>query len=122
MPIEQKQRTAAFILSLANGDRSMENVTIESGAGELEAGTVLGVKTASGKYVAYDPTASDGSETAAAIIYAGVDATSADEAAAAVVRDAEIIREALRWGANVTTDAQKDTAIAQLSALGIVAR
>ena len=61
------------------------SVTVASGAGVLQAGTVLGKVTASGKYVAYDNTALDGSETAVAILADKVDATSSDQLAPAYI-------------------------------------
>ncbi len=64
------------------------NVTIKSGEGILAKGTVLGIETASAKYVAYDDGAADGSEVAAAIIADEVDATSGDQLVAAYIRGA----------------------------------
>ena len=58
-----------FVMSEASGQRSRENITIAAGAGVLAPGTVLGRVTASGKYVASSNTASDGSQTAAAIAF-----------------------------------------------------
>jgi hypothetical protein len=59
-------------------------------------GTVLGKITASGKYVAYDDDGTDdGRRTAAGILYAGVDATSADAAAVMIARHAEVVEAAL---------------------------
>lgn len=61
-------------------------VTIKSGEGELDKGTVLGVETASEKYVAYDDGAADGSEVAKAILADTVDATSSDQLVHAYIR------------------------------------
>lgn len=61
------------------------DVTIASGEGELDAGTVLGIVTASGEYAAYDDDASDGTQTAVAILAIDVDATSAAVVASAYV-------------------------------------
>ncbi|WP_421792763.1 head decoration protein [Hyphobacterium sp.] len=55
-----------------------ESKTIASGAGALVAGTVLGKVTATGKFIASDEAAVDGSQTAAAILAVDVDATAAD--------------------------------------------
>ena len=62
--------TGEFIISEANGTRSREVVTVAAAAAALPAGTVLGKITASGKYVAYSDAASDGTETAAGVLYA----------------------------------------------------
>lgn len=86
----ESNRSGEFILSEGNGHISREEITIVSGAGVLEAGQVLGKITASGKYTVYSDAAADGTETAAGVLYAQVDATSADAPAVAVVRHAEV--------------------------------
>ena len=53
-------------------------VVIESGAGSLVRGTVLGRVTASGKYKAYNASATDGTEVPRGILAQDVDASSAD--------------------------------------------
>lgn len=114
--------TGAFIKSEGNGDISREAVTIVSGAGALLAGTVLGKITASGKYKPYDDDAADGTQTAVAILYADVDATSADVKATVIARNAEVWQERLVWGAAVTTAGEKTNAYADLATLGIIVR
>lgn len=89
-------RSGAFLLSEGNGKISREEITIASGAGVLQAGTILGKVSASGKYVAYDNAASNGSETAAGVLYAQADATNGDAKALlvdcnAVVKESELI-------------------------------
>lgn len=74
------------------------------------------------KYVPFDPTAADGRQTAAAINYGYVDATSADQSATGVMRDCEVNSSELVWGANVTTTPQKTAALASLAAQGVIAR
>lgn len=114
--------TGAFIKSEANGERSRDQITIASGAGALVPGTVLGKITASGKFGLYDNDAADGRQTAAALLYAAVDATSADAIGVGVVRDAEVFLDRLTWGAAVTTQAEKDAAVVELAAAGIITR
>lgn len=75
-----------------------------------------------GKYKPYDPTASDGSEKAKAILYEGCDATSADVRRTITARDSEVHAAVLEWGAGVTTDQHKTAALADLAAFGIIAR
>lgn len=106
--------TGGFILSEGNGNISREEITVVSGAGVLEAGTVLGKITASGKYNAYDDGGSGGVETAAAILYGRVDATSADAPAVAIVRHAEVKSSELTG-----SDAN---GVADLEALQIIVR
>lgn len=85
-----------FLKSEANGSRSRENITVGGGA-KAEACTVLGRITDTGVYMPLDMSASDGSEAAAAILYAGVDATDGEVMATGIVRDAELIGETLAW-------------------------
>lgn len=72
-----------FILSLANGDRSLDNVTIASGQGVLAAGTVLTLDGTEYK-------AANAAQFASAILFDTVDATSASVKAVVVARDAEV--------------------------------
>jgi hypothetical protein len=83
--------TGSFIYSEARGTLSRENVTIVSGAGVLPAGRMLGKITASSKYTNYDDTLADGTQVAAGILYAEVDATSGDKAAVMICRNAEVV-------------------------------
>lgn len=108
-----------FIVSEANGSRSREVVTIDTGA--LVAGEVLGKITASGKYVAFNQDGADGSEAAAGILYDNTDATDADQSAVAIMRDAEVGAADLTWPADIEA-AEKTAALAELAALGIIAR
>lgn len=56
-----------------------KGVTIEAGQGLIAAGTVLGYKTATKKYVVYATGNTDGSGTARGILREAVDATSVDK-------------------------------------------
>lgn len=100
---------------------SVDQITIVSGAGKLGAGTVLGKITASGKFTILAPGASDGSQLAAGILWADVDATAADAPGGAVTRDAEVTGGELTWPGGITGP-QKVTATGQLAALGVVIR
>jgi hypothetical protein len=65
MPVLTEGRYAGeCVVSEGNGRISRETITVLSGQ-NLEAAAVLGKVTASGKYKALDPAASDGSQTAA---------------------------------------------------------
>lgn len=90
--LNEQKRAGEFLIAEGNGSISREKVTIASGAGVLEPGTVLGKITVGGKYDVYDADVdpADGTETAAAILYAGVDATSADVEAVVIARHAEV--------------------------------
>lgn len=111
----------AFIKSEQDGDLSRETVTVVSGSGKLNAGTVLGKITASGKYKPYDDNNSDGSEVAAAILVYDVDATSADVAAVVIFRLAEVWTSRLQWAASVLAG-EKTTAYADLAAKYVIVR
>jgi hypothetical protein len=97
--------------------------TLADGSTDFVAGDGFTITVAAGdlKYAPYDDDNVDGSETAAAIAYAGVDATSADQTVAAVVRNAEVKLSALQWAAtNDATD--KTNGLADLAAKNIIAR
>lgn len=99
-----------------------ETVTIASGQ-NLVLGTVVGKLTASGKYVAYDNDAADGSQTAAGVLLFKTDASAADTRGVILARGPAVVaKSALIFGAGVTTQAEKDAAYVDLTALGIVVR
>ena len=112
----------AFLMSEANGQRSREDIIIESGTGIIAPGTVLGKVTATGKYIASAVGAADGSETPAAINIYGGDASAGDAAVSAIVRDAEVNGHCLVYHADRDQPAEKDAANAALGALGIIVR
>ena len=114
--------TGSFLKSEANGSLSREAIVLASGVGLVLAGTVLGKVTAGGKYKPYDNDASDGTEVAAAILLAEADATSSDVAAVGIVREAEVWKSRLIWGAGVTTTGEKTAAYADLAAKVVIAR
>jgi hypothetical protein len=120
--LTEKPHAGSFILSMSgDGNLSIDYIVVASGAGVLYPGSVLGVITASGKYVLCDPAATDGSQNAAAILYDRVDATSADAPAVAVTRHAEVYLSGLIWKSGMNATAQA-AAITQLAAALIVAR
>ena len=84
--LTEQTRTGAYIEYEESPQLSREAITIAA-SGPLTVGTVLGRITTSGKYVALNTSASDGSQTAAAILWAAIDATGADVKAVANVRD-----------------------------------
>jgi hypothetical protein len=90
----------------------------------VDDGFDVTIAAGSGKLVAYDPTAKDGSAVADSVLLHKVDATSADVAGAVILANgpAEISPAGLKWGTNVTTQAQKDAALAALAKKLILAR
>ncbi|GAA4666414.1 head decoration protein [Bartonella pachyuromydis] len=93
-------------------DMSNEEVVFASGA-FVEAGTIMGKVTATGKYVPLNPALSDGSQTPAEISYATVDATEAEQRAVITARLSTVKASELLWP-DVITDEQKSAAIQSL--------
>jgi len=118
----EKKRTGEYILSEAAGNRSRDQAKVVSGAGVVEACTILGKITASGKYAPHDPAAVDGSQTAVAVLYATVDATAADALCVIHSRDCEVKVGELIYNAATDTDPEKDAVHASLAANGIIVR
>src|SRR5690349_8840599 len=100
---------------------SRDEGILASGSGALRPGRVLGRLTASSKLVPLAPAASDGSQTAAAVLLENVDATAADQRVVILSRHAEVVLQALEWPAGITAT-QQAAALAALEAKGIVAR
>lgn len=103
--------------------------TLADGATDFVAGDSFTIAvTGTVKWKSYDPTATDGSQVAAGIYIAdslGISHTTTLTAATdtnVLIIDRGPVKcadGALLWGTTVTTQAQKDTAKAQLDAIGI---
>lgn len=74
-----------------------------------------------GEFAPYDPAATDGTEEAVAILYEGRPATDLPVRRTLTLRDSEVTAAELVWKDDLTTD-QKNAALADLAALGIIAR
>ncbi|MCC4296303.1 head decoration protein [Aurantimonas coralicida] len=96
---------------------SREEAVIASGAGVVVSGTVVGKITASGKYKPVTVAAVDGSEDAAGIVMWDVDATSADAPAVIIARDAIVVHQGLKYGADVDTSGERAAIHTALGAL-----
>ncbi len=118
--IIETSHDAEFLVSEASGTRSREVVTLISGQ-NLAAGVVLGEITASGKYTQFNQDASDGSQTAAAILRSACDASGGDKQCVVVARDAEVNGAEIAWPSDIET-AEKAAGIADLAGEGIVVR
>src|SRR5262245_33607941 len=108
-----------FIASLANGQRSLDNVIVVAGAGVLPAGRMMGRVTATSKWANYDDGLATGVEVCRGILYAETDASGgADVPAVIVTRDAEVV------SARVTaaTAGHKAAGITDLATQGIIFR
>lgn len=118
----ETRHAGEFVLSEGNGNISRDNIVIVSGAGVVRAGTVLGKITASGKYTPSPATGADGSQVAVAVNLYEVDATSADVAVAAIMRDAEVNVNTLTYAASVDDNTKKAAKATQLAAVNIIVR
>ena len=99
---------------------SRDQVTVASGQ-NLKTGTVVGIITATGKASQLAPSANDGSENAAGVLIGDVDASAADTPGVIIARHAICSDKGLVWPSGITGP-QKNTALAQLKALGILVR
>ncbi len=97
--------------------------TLADGAADFVVGDTFTITVAagSGKYAEMDPAATDGSQVAAGVLYAPVDAASADADAVIINRHAEVSADDLIWKTGMT-GGQITTATDQLATLGIIAR
>jgi hypothetical protein len=97
--------------------------TLADGATDFVVGDSFAIAVATtAKYATYDPTATDGSQIADAILYGPVDATNYDRPGTVIIRQAEVNASELIWGANVTTAQHKASALARLAERAVVAR
>ena len=119
-PLHEQWHAAGFLVSEANGHYSRDQVTLTGGVVVL-AGTVLGVQTATGFYAPLNLTATDGSQTPAAIAYGQHDVTAANKQVTVVSRACEVNGSELIWPTGITPT-QITTATAALQAIGIIAR
>lgn len=120
MILTESTRTAEFLASEANGDRSRDSITIANST-DLPPGTVLGQVTDSGKYKRFDPDVTDGGETAVAVLYDWAEASNGDVRAVGITRDAVVVRRALSFASGVSQGDQ-DAAIDALAERGIISR
>ena len=104
--IDNAHRPGCYIADEVSVNLSRAIATIAAGSGVLVAGTVLGKIGATAEFAPFDPTAADGSETAAAILYAGVDATDAAEDGAVISKTMTAVNAAeLTWPEGLTDEA-----------------
>ena len=96
-------------------------ITVVSGQ-TLVAGSVLGKITASGKYAIYDNAAVDGTQAAVGLLFDAVDASAADADGVGIIRGTmEYNLAEVTWNTGAL-QAEIDAGVADLLALGIIAR
>ena len=120
--LTEGKHAGGFLVWEVLRDYTRETVTIASGAGKLEPGTVLGRITTGGKYTSFAPGASNGSQNASGILWDSVDASAADAPAVILLRGPAIVnRQDLVWP-DGATEAQITTATTALASIGIILR
>ena len=99
------------------------NFTINDGSSDFVVGDYFHVVVAQGskKVTALAPSAVDGSEVAAGLLFDNTDATSGDKKAVGIERNAEVNKAELIWPAGITA-AQQDVALLNLATQNVVAR
>jgi hypothetical protein len=123
MPVLTEPPSMGDVLKYeVNPNYTREVITLLQGL-PYPVGSVLGKITASGKYTLSPATGADGSQVANAVLLYAVDATLADATGIVVARGPTIVSRAGLAYEGTVNDAAKITAkIAQLAAVGIVAR
>ena len=120
--LTEGKHAGGFLVWEVLRDYTRETVTLASAAGMLEPGTVLGKITTGGKFTALAPAATNGSQNAAGILWAGVDASAADAPGVVLLRGPAIVnRHEIVWPEGAT-EAQITAATTALAALGIILR
>lgn len=120
--LTEGKHAGGFLIWEVLRDYTRETVTIASGAGKIAPGTVMSKITTGGKYTGLAPTASNGSQTAAGILWADVDASDADALGVVILRGPAIVnRHEIVWP-DGATEAQIATATTALAGLGIILR
>ncbi len=120
--LTEGKHAGGFLVWEVLRDYTRETVTISSGAGKLAPGTVLGKITTGGKFTRLAPAATNGSQNAAGILWAGVDASAADAPGVVILRGPAIVnRHEIVWPEGAT-EAQITAATTALAALGIILR
>jgi hypothetical protein len=121
-PIElNTNRTASCLIQEAAGYHSRDQIVIASGSGVVVSNTVLGQVTATKEYKPLKPSASDGTEIAAVILFGGVDTTGMSARGTGLVRSLDVHGKQLVWP-DAITDEQVDVAVSQLATNQIITR
>jgi hypothetical protein len=97
--------------------------TLADGATDFAVGDTFAITVAagSGKWVEHNAANTDGSQIANGILFAAVDATSADKPGVAITRFAEVNGAEITWKSGISAP-NKAAGIAALAAKGIIVR
>ena len=123
MPVLTEPPSMGDVLKYeVNPNYTREVVTLLIGT-NYPSGAVLGRITASGKYTLSAATGADGAQVAVAVLLYPVNTTLADAVGIVVARGPSIVsRAALAYETTVNDTAKITAKIAQLAAVGIIAR
>ena len=120
--LTETNHAGGFLVWEVLRDYTRDTVTIASGAGKLEPSTVLGKITTGGKFTKRTPAATNGSQNAAGILWAGVDASAADAPGVVILRGPALVnRHEIIWPEGAS-EAQITAATTALGALGVILR
>lgn len=116
----EKQYLANAIRWETEQDFCRDEVVLATGSNELSVATLLGKKTADGKYAPHNPAATDGTENVAGILCSyDVDATASDIKIIALVRGPAIVKFDQCVQVNALNANQETAAKANLTALSM---
>ena len=123
MPVLTEPPSMGDVLKYeVNPNYTREVITLLQGL-PYPVGSVLGKITANGKYTLSAATGADGAQVAVAVLLYPVNATLADAVGIVVARGPSIVsRAGLAYEGTVNDAAKINAKIAQLAAVGIIAR
>ncbi len=124
MPVQAEARRASDAVTYEQPVYSRDVVVLDGTAAHTyRAGHVMGKITSGGKFLERDVAAVDGSEVAVAVLLNDtVVLVGVDKNAVVVARHAAVNRWQLQFEATATLPADRDSAVTELAAVGIVAR
>lgn len=117
--LTEAPRAGCYIADEVSINLSRRVVTLSSGQGALEAGTVLGKVTSSGEYVKLNPSADTGAQVAAAILFDAITVGDVDVQAVVSAWGTGVNESELIWPDGIN-NTQKANAVAALAAQSIV--
>lgn len=121
MPVVNEAQNLGDLLKYeADARYSREQVTIAANQ-TLALGAVVGRNTNRNNLRVLNPGASNGTEIAIGVMIEAVTTTTTPAQAVMITRHALVARSALVWPTDIT-DEQRETALTQLEARGIIAR
>ena len=97
------------------------NFTLADGSTDFAENDTFTFDVLTNEYAIFNAGASDGTQTAKAILFDAVDASSAEQSATVTIRDSEVTADELVWNTG-TTSAQKTAATISLASVGIILR